>query len=152
MSNESANLDGSDGEQIDERTAKFIGMGSGVMNGIALAAASYFVFETNVLVFGVVVGLFSGIGSALFIPWILTQQAEAADDEAVEESPSYSSPTEEDSGGLNTAALGAGLEAGAIGMFAARVALEEFALAVGAGVAVALGVFLFASVLFGRVE
>jgi hypothetical protein len=37
-------------------------------------------------------------------------------------------------------------------MFAARVALEEIVLAVGAGVAAALGVFLIASVLFGRVS
>jgi hypothetical protein len=158
MSGESAAVEETDGEQIDERTAKLLGTASGVGNGVAIAAASYFVFDTNALVFGALVGVFSAIGSGLLLPWVFQQQ----DDEAVEEETggfgqdgsqsSYSTPSDEGSGGLNTAALGAGLEAGAIGMFAARVALEEIVLAVGAGVAAALGVFLIASVLFGRVS
>ncbi|MFT4946906.1 MAG: hypothetical protein ACI8TL_001144 [Natronomonas sp.] len=153
MSNEPADLDGTDGEQIDERTARLIGAGSGVINGVALAAACYFVFDTDALVFGAVVGLLSAIGSALLLPWILQQNnTSERSGETADFDGTVAEGRDEGAGGLDTAALGAGLEAGAVGMFAARVALDDFILAVGAGVAVALGVFLLASVLFGFAE
>jgi hypothetical protein len=140
-------------DQFDERTAKLLGTGAGLMNGVAIAAACFFVFESNVLVFGAVVGAFSGVGSALFLPWLFQQQAEQeldAGGQAYDDQ--FSSTTDESDGGINTAALGIGLEVGAIVMFAARLVLEDMLLGIGAGVALALVVFLVSSVLFGRVE
>lgn len=147
-------------DQLDERTAKLLGGGAGVMNGVALAAASFFLFESNAVVFGALVGLFSAIGSALLLPWLFQQQAEKEASRTVKDGTGglgqdrqgFSSTDDAGDGAVTTAALGAGLEAGAIGMFAARLAFEDILLAVGGGVAVALSVSLVASVLFGRVE
>ncbi len=150
MSNESSRASSADGEQVDERIAKFMGAGSGVMSGVALAAASYFVFDTNALVFGALVGLFSAVGSALFMPWILQQSEETS---STEETTGFDANTRKnDASGINTAAFGIGLETAAIGMFAVRLAFEDLLFAVGGGVAIGLGVFLVASVLFGRAE
>ena len=150
MSNESSRASSADGEQVDERIAKFMGAGSGVMSGVALAAASYFLFDTNALLFGAVVGLLSAVGSALFLPWILQQSEETT---SAEETTGFDTNTPEtDAGGLNTAAFGIGLETAAIGMLALRLAFEDILLAVGGGVAIGLGIFLVASVLFGRAE
>lgn len=142
-------------DQFDERTAKLFGTGAGVMNGAAIGAASLFVFESNAIVFGALVGLFSAVGSALLLPWIFQQQTDETEVDDGTGGPEYEggfSAADEGDGGINTAALGAGLEAGAVGMFAARLALDDILLAVGGGVAAALAVFLLASVLFGRAE
>ena len=150
MSNESSRASSADGEQVDERIAKFMGAGSGVMSGVALAAASYFVFDTNALLFGALVGLLSAVGSGLFMPWILQQSEETS---STEETTGFDTNTRKnDAGGLNTAAFGIGLETAAIGMFAVRLAFEDLLFAVGGGVAIGLGVFLVASVLFGYAE
>ena len=150
MSNEPSRATDADGEQVDERVAKFIGGGSGVMSGVALAAASYFVFDTNPLLFGVLIGLLSAVGSALFLPWILQQSEERT---ATEDSTGFNTTAPEtDAGGLNTHALGFGLETAAIGMFAVRLAFEDILLAVGGGLAIGLGVFLVVSVLFGYAD
>ncbi|WP_436902368.1 hypothetical protein [Halovenus halobia] len=150
MSNESSRASSADGEQVDERVAKFMGAGSGVMSGVALAAASYFVFDTNALLFGALVGLLSAVGSSLFMPWILQQSEESS---AAEETTGFdTTEPETDAGGINTAAFGAGLEIAAVGMFTLRLVFEDILLAVGGGVAIGLGVFLVGSVLFGYAE
>ncbi len=150
MSSEPSRASSTDGEQVDERIAKFMGGGSGVMSGVALAAASYLVFDTNVLLFGALIGLFSAVGSALFMPWILQQSDDSA---STEDTTGFDTTAPDtDDGGITTAALGFGLETAAIGMFAVRLAFEDILLAVGGGIAIGLGVFLVASVLFGRVD
>jgi len=150
MSNESSRAKDADSEQLDERIAKLMGGGSGVMSAIALVAASYFVFDTNALVFGALVGLFSAVGSGLFMPWMLQQSAET--NTAAETTGFDTSASENDTGGLNTAALGIGLETAAIVMFAVRLAVEDIPFAVGGGIAVGLGVFLVVSILFGYTD
>lgn len=150
MSSNSATVDGA--EEVNENVIRLIGAGSGVMNFVAFTAVSYFLFESNWLVFGLLVGLLSGLGSHLFIPWILRQQNEATDE--TDDTGQFDADSvvaehrEDESDGVQTAALGAGLEAAGIGMLAVRIALEDLLLGIGGGIAVGLVVFLVASVAF----
>lgn len=151
MAGESAISADSDEPEVNENVITLIGVSSGVMNFVALTAVCYFLFETDWLAFGIVVGLLSGVGSFLFIPWLLRQQNETTDetDAAAEFADDVvAEHRRDDSGGTRTAALGIGLEAAGIGMFAGRLALEEIFLGGGIGIAVGLVVFLIASIAF----
>ena len=151
MAGESALSADSDEPEVSENVIRLIGASSGVMNFVAFTAVCYFTFETDWLVFGVVVGLLSGLGSFLFVPWILRQQNETTDetDDAAEFADDVvAEHRRDDSDGTRTAALGIGLEAAGIGMFAGRLALEDILLGGGVGIAVGLVVFLIASIAF----
>lgn len=152
MASEPATTTDSDASEVSENAIRLIGASSGVMNFVALTAVCYFIFESDWLAFGVTVGILSGIGSFLLIPWILRQQNETTDqtqgttefaDDAV-----VAEHRRDESGGVNTAALGAGLEAAGIGTFAGRLALEDILLGGGVGIAAGLVVFLIASIAF----
>lgn len=141
----------SDEPEVSENVIRLIGAASSVMNFVALIAVCYFIFESDWLVFGVVVGLLSGTGSFLLMPWILRQQNEST--EETDETGQFSDEVvaehrRDESDGTRTAAFGAGLEAAGIGMFAGRLALEDILLGSGVGVAAGLVVFLFASIVF----
>ncbi|WP_336326703.1 hypothetical protein [Halovenus sp. HT40] len=149
MSGQPAGVEDSGTEELSENVRRLIGVASSVGNFVALTAVSYFIFESNWLVFGLAMGLLSGAGSFFLIPWILQQQQpqhESDTDEFEEEV--TATHREDDSSGARTAAFGAGLEAAAIGMLTGRLVLEDVLLGGGVGVAVGLAVFLLASVLF----
>jgi len=55
---------------------------------------------------------------------------------------------EDESGGFQSAALGAGLEAAGLGTLAGRLALEDVFLGGGVGIAIGLIVFLITSIAF----
>lgn len=155
MAGESAAVQDSGGEELDESVARGIGAVAGAMNFVALTAVSYFLFDTNWLVFGVVVGLCSAAGSFLFLPWILqNQDTDASETAETEFSTEGTAADHEESGGIHPVALGFGLEAAGIGMLAGRIGLEDLLFGVGVGIAVGLGAFLVASIAFqyGAVE
>ncbi|MXR50052.1 hypothetical protein GRX03_00310 [Halovenus sp. WSH3] len=148
MSGEPVGVGDSGAEELSENVVRLIGVASSVGNFLALTAVSYFLFESNWLVFGLTVGLLSGVGSFFLLPWLLQQQQEAESESDEVGEAVTAAHREEESSGARTAAFGAGLEAAAIGMLAGRLAFEDVLLGGGAGVAAGLAVFLLASVLF----
>lgn len=139
---------GVDGEQassgsqkVNENVVQMIGIVSGVMNLIALTVASFIVFPDGGLVYGVLAGLFAGFGSYFFVPWVILTNAET-EQSGVADAP------DQGAGGVQVGALGLAFEAAGIGMFALRFVVDEPLVGIGAGVAIALVVYLPASILF----
>lgn len=152
MSGEPAGVEDTGSEELSENVRRVIGVASSVGNFAALTAVSYFLFESDWLVFGLVMGLLSGAGSFFLIPWMLQQQQQQAESNTGEFDEGVAAThREDDSNGARMAAFGAGLEAAAIGMLAGRLAFEDVLLGGGAGIAAGLAVFLLASILFERV-
>lgn len=121
-----------------------IAVGSALMNFTVLTVLGLVLFED--IVFGVVVGLFMGVGSYFFIPWLLLNQAEE--------------PQLSDGAGdlIQTAndfqkgALGLAMEAGGIVMVIAWFVEEDATFSIAAGIAALLAIFLVASVFFRRMN
>ncbi|QLG49839.1 hypothetical protein [Natrinema halophilum] len=133
-------------EGIDGRTLRMIGGGSAMMNTIVFIAIGVLVLDSSA--YGVIMGLFAGTGTFLFLPWIIGRSADqnARDDRTVGEN--VRGP------GSNTqmGVFGLGLELGAIAMLSIGFVETEPNLTMGLGVAVgvALAISLVLSVLVNR--
>lgn len=123
--------------------------------GLALAAGTTVSFGVvglltlDSVVYGAGAGLLSGIGSYLFVPWLLELSAES---EASDDSVSFVELARRTTDDPQLKLLGLGLDAGGIVVIAVGFVLDEANLLVGfgAGLIVALTIYLVASVVFSR--
>ncbi len=132
---------------FDERTFEVIAGGSAVSTLVAFTLVGEFGLEN--LAYGAIAGVFTGIGSYLFLSWFLAVQASQ---ETSPEEISFSEAARDTDRSSQLGALGLGLDLGGIVMLAVGFALAEPDLIVGTGAAVAviLLVSLVGSVLFDR--
>lgn len=132
---------------FDDRTLGLIGGGSAVAYVVAFAAVGELALES--LPYGIIAGLFAGVGAYLFLPWFL--RLSATQNESDDDRP-FSEIVQQVDGNAQLGAVGFGLELGAILMLVAGFSLEEPDLFIGTGVAIAatLVVSIIASVLLNR--
>jgi len=130
-----------------ERVLMLMGIGGGLMQFVAFTAIGVVALEN--IAYGVVVGLFAGVGSYLFLPWFMGLSAAQ---EAADEDIPLSVATDRVSRSAQRGLLGFGLEAGAIVMIAVAFALDgaDFLVGVPAALAVALAIYFVGSVVLGR--
>lgn len=143
--------DGSHSGELDSGERIYTVMAA--TSGVGLVFAVSFVGLTTLdsLSYGLVAGLMMGGGSFLFLPWFLrlsamqeNTSADVSNAELIDRVP----------GNPQQRVAGLGLEIGGIVMFAVGLTLDEpvFLYGAGAGIAVALVVFLVASVVVGRLD
>ncbi|ELY55560.1 hypothetical protein [Natronolimnohabitans innermongolicus] len=132
-------------QEYDERTLNLIGGGSTVMNVIMFGAIGVIALESTT--YGALMGLFGGVGTYLFLPWMLRlSSVQNGSDEDVP----FSEVLERTGGNPRMGAFGLGLEIGAIAMFAAGMALDgaDPHIGLGAGLAATLAVLFVATLVF----
>lgn len=123
----------SDSSEVNDRFLGIVGGGSAVMNVVIFTVLGRIALES--VPYGVIVGLFTGAGAGLFIPWFLrfsAVQNEASDDPAV------SDAVDRAGGNGRLGVVGLGLELGGITMLAVGFAGAEPDLVTGLLVAVAV--------------
>lgn len=130
--------------EFDDGIFEIIGTGSAVMQAIVFTAVGYIALES--IAFGVIVGLFAGVGSFLFLPWFLGLTA--LQEQEGEDIP-FSEIVRQADGNPQIGILGLGLEMGSVVMLATGFGLEEVNLILGIGAAIGttLVVYLIGSIL-----
>lgn len=143
----SESTDGSEGGAPSERVLTIIGVGGGVTSFVAFTAIGAIALEN--VAYGVITGLFAGVGSYLFVPWFMSLSAVQ---ESADEDVSLSVATEQVSRSAQRGLFGFGLEAGAVVMVGVGLALEraDFLIGVPAALTVALAAYFVGSVVLGR--
>jgi hypothetical protein len=129
--------------ELGEAQFDLIGTGSALSQVVAFTAVGAIVLES--LPYGLVVGLMSGGGAYLFMPWFL--RLSAAQENGAEERP-LGETIEQVPGRPRRHLFGLGLEIGAIAMLVIGFALDDTSLVAGTagGLAVAILVYLVVSV------
>lgn len=137
----------SDDSESNDRVFRIVGGSSAVMQFGAFTVLGVLALEH--VTYGATMGLFAGVGAYLFLPWFLrlaAVQNESGDDL------SLSDLARRAGGNSQLSVFGLGLELGAIAMLAAGFVRAEPDPVYGTlvALAVALAVFLVASVLLGE--
>lgn len=139
--------DATNGDEVNETVLAIVGGVSAVMHVVVFTIIGELALEDPI--YGAVAGVLAGVGAFLFLPWFLhvsaLQQADAED-------VTFATVVDRVPGSTRLAVFGLGLEAGGIAMIAVGLALDEAALLIGAGagLVLAVSVFLVASVLLDR--
>ncbi|NHX36418.1 MULTISPECIES: hypothetical protein [Halolamina] len=120
--------------EISDQLLTILGVGSGVMQLAVFTWVGVMLFDNAV--YGVAVGVFSGVGAFLFVPWLLSYSAaqEAASPEPAGERIARST---------GPGVFGLGLELGAITMLALGFVQEPPALLLGVASALVVGVGVY---------
>lgn len=135
-----------DGE-INERMFNLLGGGSAVMNVVMFTALGEIALEN--VAYGAIVGLFAGVGSYLFLPWMLRRSA-AQNESSDGLSPSEPAARRDDNS--QRGVYGLGLEFGGFAMLALGFTQTDPDPVIGlaVAVAVALAVSVVGTVLLNR--
>jgi len=114
------------------RMHSLIAGGTAVMNIVLFTLIGVFAFESST--YGALAGLFSGVGSYLFLPTFM--RVSAVQEAATDDLPISEAAAQAD-GSPQLTAIGFGMEAGGVLMLVAGFATNEPEHLLGAGVAVA---------------
>ncbi len=133
--------------ELDTSTIDMLGGGMAVMNVVLFAVVGEFALES--LTYGAIAGLFTGLGTYLFIPWFLRFQAVSQESEEELGVSELASRVDKSS---QLGVFGLGLDLGGIIMIVVAFTLEEadFVLGTGAAIAVALLVYLAGTIALDR--
>jgi len=128
-----------DTEAVDRRAIEMIGVASAVMNVAAFTAFGYFVFVD--VAYSVILGVFSGIGAYVFLPWFFMRQMSEKQQQKL------NGGAYQKLGGVHRGALGFGLGVGTLALIVARFVVDDTVVGIGTGVASTLIVYLIVAVL-----
>lgn len=131
----------------DERTVKRIAIGAAIANLVAFTLVGQFVFLD--LAYGLLMGLVTGVGTYLFLPWIMLASNESEVDVGDGGVTSRSSMEGVDVG---TATIGFALEGGGIMMVVGRFIEDDPLIGAGVGAIGAIALYAVGTVLFRRME